>query len=554
MIFLNKHEKIQLPNKFSNSLNKKNEATLKPDIDQINFLHDKLHLNSLTHKNIMQLQHITGNRATAHLLKNLIGTNNISSQKTIEMKENKTGLPDNLKANIENISGLSMDNVRVHYNSNDPTKLGALAYAKGTDIHVAPGQENHLSHEAWHVVQQAQGRVKSNIQLKGMNVNDNVELEHEADVMGKKASSTNITINNLPNNTQLFTGNENVAQLAKPHNKLKKGAPISQTHKTLTHIPPKKYYYKQSTDPSCRPFLNGRGIMGEKAVIKQLRHEIPLAEDVRVLAQKGIFQRRGAGLHEALPTNRRDFIARRANNRILAGLQSGLRTACDRTALKLPSKALNAPPQVALHTGMAPKLSGAGSTHTKGQAEAHDLLRQFPDESKSRAAQVVSSAAHLTKVLASGQDIVKSPSITGALPNIVGFNPIEPIQPASVGKERAKLAAILHQEREHMKDRIISYADANGIPRCVSPQREMMDEHGRGGDYIPLGVPPRPCSPVPIFDCKPDSVELPAHEAAWMSAPTRHEFTSIIANKECPNCKRKNWDFNVFCDECGAKL
>ena len=29
----------------------------------------------------------------------------------------------------------------------------ALAYAQGSDIHLAPGQEQHLPHEAWHVVQ-----------------------------------------------------------------------------------------------------------------------------------------------------------------------------------------------------------------------------------------------------------------------------------------------------------------------------------------------------------------------------------------------------------------
>lgn len=55
--------------------------------------------------------------------------------------ENKTGLPDDLKAGIENLSGYSMGDVRVHYNSDKPIQLQALAYARGTDIHIAPGQE-----------------------------------------------------------------------------------------------------------------------------------------------------------------------------------------------------------------------------------------------------------------------------------------------------------------------------------------------------------------------------------------------------------------------------
>lgn len=112
--------------------------------------------------------------------------NPITEHKTIQREErpNNTGLPDNLKAGIENLSGYSMDNVKVHYNSSKPTQLQALAYTQGTDIHVAPGQEQYLSHEAWHVVQQMQGRVQPTTQLQGINVNANEELEKEADVMG----------------------------------------------------------------------------------------------------------------------------------------------------------------------------------------------------------------------------------------------------------------------------------------------------------------------------------------------------------------------------------
>ncbi|WP_424103109.1 DUF4157 domain-containing protein [Moorena producens] len=107
-------------------------------------------------------------------------------------KQNNTGeLPDNLKAGVENLSGMSMDDVRVHYNSSKPAQLNALAYTQGTDIHVGPGQERHLPHEAWHVVQQKQGRVQPTMQLQGMAVNDNSALEREADIRGKQASLFN---------------------------------------------------------------------------------------------------------------------------------------------------------------------------------------------------------------------------------------------------------------------------------------------------------------------------------------------------------------------------
>ncbi|WP_217371872.1 eCIS core domain-containing protein [Spirosoma rhododendri] len=100
----------------------------------------------------------------------------------------RKGLPAGLKAGIEQLSGMSMDDVRVHYNSAKPAGVGALAYAQGSDIYLAPGQDRHLAHEAWHVVQQRQGRVRPTIDVNGMAVNDNVQLEREADVMGARAN------------------------------------------------------------------------------------------------------------------------------------------------------------------------------------------------------------------------------------------------------------------------------------------------------------------------------------------------------------------------------
>jgi hypothetical protein len=112
----------------------------------------------------------------------------LQSQLRQAPRANNTGLPDQLKSGIESLSGLSLDHVRVHYNSSQPAQLNALAYAQGSDIHLAPGQQHHLPHEAWHVVQQAQGRVRPTMQMKeGVLVNDDVGLEREADVMGGRA-------------------------------------------------------------------------------------------------------------------------------------------------------------------------------------------------------------------------------------------------------------------------------------------------------------------------------------------------------------------------------
>lgn len=103
-------------------------------------------------------------------------------------KPRRSGLPGQLKAGIESLSGISMDHVKVNYNSAKPAQLQAHAYAQGSEIHVGPRQERHLPHEAWHIVQQAQGRVRPTLQMKTGVVNDDPSLEREADVMGEKAA------------------------------------------------------------------------------------------------------------------------------------------------------------------------------------------------------------------------------------------------------------------------------------------------------------------------------------------------------------------------------
>lgn len=139
----------------------------------------------------------------------------LDEEEPLQRKPNDTGLPDNLKSGIENLSGYNMDDVKVHYNSSQPATLQAHAYAQGTDIHVAPGQEKYLPHEAWHVVQQKQGRVQPTKQLKGKtNINDDAGLENEADVMGAKAMQLKAEKQTSGlQNTYLLNTPENTTQL-----------------------------------------------------------------------------------------------------------------------------------------------------------------------------------------------------------------------------------------------------------------------------------------------------------------------------------------------------
>ena len=111
--------------------------------------------------------------------------------------KNQTGIPDYVIQGMESSFGTDFSSVRVHPDSSKAPEVGALAYTQGTDIHFAPGQfkpdtsagQQLLGHELTHVIQQAEGRVQPTTEVGGMAVNDDLSLEHEADVMGAKAAS-----------------------------------------------------------------------------------------------------------------------------------------------------------------------------------------------------------------------------------------------------------------------------------------------------------------------------------------------------------------------------
>jgi len=95
-----------------------------------------------------------------------------------------TGLSPALIKDIKSLSGFDLSGIKLHLNSEEPAKLNAKAYAQNRDIHVAPGQETSIPHEVWHIVQQMQGRVKARKQKDSQAINDDSELEQEADTMG----------------------------------------------------------------------------------------------------------------------------------------------------------------------------------------------------------------------------------------------------------------------------------------------------------------------------------------------------------------------------------
>lgn len=128
--------------------------------------------------------------------------------------KNETGMPEDLKSGLETLSGEDLSGVRVHRNSSKPEAIQAYAFAQGQDIHLAPGQEKHLPHEGWHVVQQMQGRVQPTIQKKDTRINDDAALEKEADIMGAKAVQKKAVQNPKTTNNTRFAEQDGVIQRA----------------------------------------------------------------------------------------------------------------------------------------------------------------------------------------------------------------------------------------------------------------------------------------------------------------------------------------------------
>ena len=113
----------------------------------------------------------------------------------------KTGgqpLPSEVRSKMEAAFGADFSDVRVHV-GHEASRIGAIAYTWGSNIHFAPGHYNPhtlqgqkvLGHELWHVVQQKAGRVKNPFG-GGVAVVQDHALEAEADRMGEKAALTSV--------------------------------------------------------------------------------------------------------------------------------------------------------------------------------------------------------------------------------------------------------------------------------------------------------------------------------------------------------------------------
>ena len=111
-------------------------------------------------------------------------------------------LTKKLMNSVEEASRISMEDMSVHFNSDRPEKIGALAYTQGRRIYVGKGQEKYFPHEMWHAAQQKRGRVGTDETIEGFAANSDPKLETEADSFQRGT-----TLRNLPNRKNSVASN-----------------------------------------------------------------------------------------------------------------------------------------------------------------------------------------------------------------------------------------------------------------------------------------------------------------------------------------------------------
>jgi len=179
------------------------------------------------------------------------------------------GLPAPLKQSIEALSGVAMDHVQVHRNSTQPARLNALAFAQGSAIHLAPGREQHLAHEAWHVVQQAQGRVRPTARLRGgVPVNDETVLEREADRMGARALQMGAAAHGLQQQPPCATA---AARAAAPTLAATVAATVAATGPSVQRTEESARLLTELAVPQIKP---GPTVEVQKALVKKLDENV----------------------------------------------------------------------------------------------------------------------------------------------------------------------------------------------------------------------------------------------------------------------------------------
>ncbi len=144
----------------------------------------------------------------------LDGAHSIAHLRRTAAPSSGTPLPAPLQGSLANATGIDVSDVGVHYSSPLPGRIGAAAFTQGDEIHLGPGAESELAHEAWHVIQQRTGRVSSTGAVGGAAINSDADLEKEADVQGHQVAKEAGLLNVAPPTGRAVTQPESASGAA----------------------------------------------------------------------------------------------------------------------------------------------------------------------------------------------------------------------------------------------------------------------------------------------------------------------------------------------------
>ncbi|MCG8475513.1 MAG: DUF4157 domain-containing protein [Cytophagales bacterium] len=107
------------------------------------------------------------------------------------------GTIDHVLQKASAVMNHDFSDVNIIQNSSEASRIGALAFTQGNDIHVAQGMfdpssstgQQLLGHELAHVVQQSKGLVKPTGEIGGYALNDSLHFEKEADSLGQRVAN-----------------------------------------------------------------------------------------------------------------------------------------------------------------------------------------------------------------------------------------------------------------------------------------------------------------------------------------------------------------------------
>jgi len=196
-----------------------------------------------------------------------------------------------IKENVSQLMGTDVADAQVHYNSNKPAQLQAEATAQGTEVHLAPGKEQHLGHELTHVAQQKQGRVQPTIQANnGVGINNDPKLEKEADEVGEKAMKGELSISKT-NTTQISSVSHHVAPVQRyvEYSKKHQVVHLSEDETKVVNPQQKEYTEKERTNYEDEKNKNDKKYKKEAKTKKIKKRTQKLKERWRHPQRKKLF-------------------------------------------------------------------------------------------------------------------------------------------------------------------------------------------------------------------------------------------------------------------------